>query len=70
MVPIISVPISNLTGRSFQECTAISALPSIRSSLISFVKTPMSGILLRGVSKSESPSVFLYICLILVSGET
>ena len=67
-VPIISVPSSKSIGRSFQECTAISALLLTRSSLMSFVKTPISGISSRGVSWFKSPKVDLKICSILISG--
>ena len=58
-VVTISVPFCNSTGKSFQEWTAISALFFRSSSLISFVKTPGSGIWCNGVDKSISPDVSL-----------
>ena len=50
-----SVPSEDSIGRSFQECTARSAFPDNNSSLMSDVKTPISGILSKEVSVSKSP---------------
>ena len=57
----MNVPGSVSTGRSFQEWTAKSPLPDIRSFFISLVNTPISGILFKGVVKSLSPRVDLKI---------
>ena len=69
MVAIISVPDSSSTGKSFQECTAMSAFPDKSVSLISEVNTPISGILCSGVVKSISPVVSLVKKFISISGK-